>query len=93
MTTMDMIMKVRKAYFRMRSIEEHARAHAKVEAERGAAAIALIMDDVQAEGIDPQSPLGIACVAEIWREKQREIHREVHAGERDPLNGDFPNGW
>jgi hypothetical protein len=93
MTTSDTIMKVRKAWFRMRSTEEHAKAHAKVERERGSAEIELIMDDLIAEGIDPMSPLGMAAVAEIWRDKQREIHRQVHKDDHDPLNGGFPNGW
>ena len=93
MTTSEMIMKVRKAFFQMRSTEEHARARAKVESERGAAEIQLIMDDVQAEGINPMSPLGLACITHIWQERQRQIHRDIHKDDADPLNGGFPNDW
>jgi hypothetical protein len=93
MTTSEMIMKVKKAWSQMRSMEGQARAKAKVESERGSAEIQLIMDDIRAEGINPMSPLGLICITHIWQERQRQIHRDIHKDAVDPLNGGFPNGW
>jgi hypothetical protein len=93
MTSNDIMKKVRQAFFRIKVTEEQVKARTKIETERGDAEVLLIMDDVQSEGIDPRSPLGLACVAEIWKEKQKEIHREIHKGEPDPRNGGFPEGW
>jgi hypothetical protein len=93
MSSNTVIRKVRKAWFRMTTAHQISSVRERMEADRGAAEIELIMDDVRAEGIDPQSPLGLACVVEVWKEKQQEIHRLIHKDEVDPLNGGFPNGW
>ncbi len=83
MTTSEIIKRCRKAFFQMRNMEENVKSRAKLEGERGAAEVVLIMDDLRQEGINPLSPLGLTCVTEIWKEKQRQIAREIGKGADD----------
>jgi len=89
MTTSDIIKKCKMAFLQMRSMEARAKASAKLDSARGSAELELIMDDIQAEGIDPASPLGLACAVKIWQERQREIAR---ANRQTDDRDDFTSG-
>ena len=90
-----LIQKVRTAYAEKRRLEAVVRRQYKSEMERCNAIAELILDDIAAEGIDPNSELGTLCFLALAEQYRREMHEALRPRreiDRGPLSDDFTRG-
>jgi len=71
---MNLVQRVRRAYAhvtRRRAIE---RRQSRTDSERYRAEVALLVDDLIAEGVDPRSPMGLECVRRVMAQRHGDVH-------------------